>query len=247
MSQPPLVIGHRGFRAKLPENTMAGFQGALALGVDAIEIDVHCTADGVPVVIHDATVDRTTDGSGAVAGLSLDQIRRFHAGVGQFGSAHPDERIPTLAETLDLTRGRCLLVVEIKAEGIERDVVRVLDGSEGDVMAWSFRPEDVKTMRELAPAIPCALLSPALNGRDPQSLFRQALRIGQQGVSLYHSSVDAALVRSATLRGLSVFTWTANEPDDHRRLIEAGVAGIVTDEPDRLIATLRGGSGEAAP
>lgn len=236
----PLVIAHAACKGHAPENTLAGVRAALALGVDAIEVDVHGTADRVPVLIHDATVDRTTNGSGAVAALTVAQLRRLDAGARACDGRFAGERIPTLAEALDLTRGRCLLVVEIKPAGIEREVVAVLRPAADDVMVWSFLPEVVARVRELAPAIPCALLSPALAGRAPDALFRAALQAGQQAVALHHGSVDAELVHRAARRGLTVFAWTADEPDEHRRLLAAGAAGIVTNYPDRLRAVLSG-------
>lgn len=239
MARSPLVISHAACKGHAPENTLAGIRKALAFGVDAIEIDVHCTADGVPILMHDATVDRTTNGAGAVAGLSLAAIRELDAGGKGFAGQFAGEHIPTLAETVDLTRGRSLLIVEIKGEDIEREVVRVIEPAEDAVMVWSFRAATVARIRELAPAIPCALLSPPLEGRGAEGLLRAALRANQQGVSLHYTSVDAALVRAATLRGLTVYTWTADAPDDQRRLNEAGVAGIVTNVPDVLTAALR--------
>lgn len=236
----PLVIAHAACKGHAPENTLAGVRAALALGVDAIEVDVHCTADGVPVLIHDATVDRTTDGSGAVAALTLAELRRLDAGVRAFNGRFAGEHIPTLAEALDLTRGHCLLVVEVKAPGIEREVLSVLRPAADDVMVWSFFPEVVTRVRELAPAVPCALLSPTLEGRPPEELLRTALQAHQQAVAVHHSSVDQELVRRAARRGLSVFAWTADEPAEQRRLLAAGVAGIVTNYPDRLHAALSG-------
>lgn len=234
MPTTPLVIAHAACKGHAPENTLAGIRTALRLGVDAIEIDVHCSADRVPVLMHDATVDRTTDGAGAVAGLTLAQLTAFDAGARTFDGRFAGERIPTLAETLDLTRGRCLLIVEIKAEAIEAEVANVIGASPDDVMVWSFRAATVARMRELAPTIPCALLSPPIDGGNPGGLFRAALTANQQGISLFHTSVDAALVRAATLRGLTVFAWTADDPADHRRLAGTGVAGVVTNVPDVL-------------
>src|SRR3990170_7229468 len=102
-----LITAHAACRGHAPENTLAGVRAALNLGADAIEIDVHCTRDGVPVLIHDETVDRTTGGTGEIAALSLRQARKLDAGGG--------ERIPTLREVLDEINGRALLVLEIKA------------------------------------------------------------------------------------------------------------------------------------
>lgn len=235
----PLVISHAACKGLAPENTLAGIRSALALGADGIEIDVHCSADGVPVLIHDATVDRTTNGLGAVAALTLSQLRALDAGCQSHDGRFAGECIPTLAETLDLTRGRCLLVVEVKAEGIEEQVLGVIGKAPDDVMVWSFRPSVVARMRQLAPAIPSCLLSPPLgDGRTAAGLFRTALEAGQQGISLFHTSVDAALVRAAGLRGLTAFAWTADDPAEHQRLITAGTAGIVTNVPDVLQGVL---------
>lgn len=235
----PLRIAHAACKGHAPENTLAGVRAALALGVDAVEVDVHCSADRVPVLIHDATVDRTTDGSGPVSALTLAQLRRLDAGARAFDGRFAGERIPTLAEALDVTRGRCLLVVEVKPAGIEREVVAVLRPAADDVMVWSFLPEVVARVRELAPAVPCALLSPPLGGRPPDALFRAALQAGQQAVAVHYSSVDPDLVRCAARRGLTVFAWTADDPDEHRRLLRSGVGGIVTNYPDRLQRALR--------
>ncbi len=239
MSSLPLVIAHAACKGHAPENTLAGIRAALALEVDAIEIDVHCSADRVPVLMHDATVDRTTDGTGAVASLPLAALRTLDAGARSHDGRFAGERIPTLAETLDLTRGRCLLIVEIKAEGIEQAVWDVVQDAPSEVMVWSFRLDVVRRMRQIAPAIPSCLLSPPLDGRPPEGLFRAALEGGQQGISLYHTSIDRALVHAAVRRGLTSFAWTADDPADHARLIGTGVAGIVTNVPDVLLGVLR--------
>jgi glycerophosphoryl diester phosphodiesterase len=234
MSTTPLVISHAACKGHAPENTLAGIRAALNLGADAIEIDVHATADGIPILMHDATVDRTTDGAGRIVDLSLDQIGRLDAGCRAFDGAFAGERVPTLAETLDLTRGRCLLVVEIKAEDIEERVRSVVGAAPGDVMVWSFRPTLVARMRALAPDIPCALLSAPLGERTAAEVFTTALRANAQAVSMHYTSVDAPFVADAARRGLSVFTWTADDPADHHRLAGARVAGIVSNLPDVL-------------
>ena len=240
MSLLPLVMSHAACKGHAPENTLAGIRAALALGVDAIEIDVHCSADRVPVLLHDDAVDRTTDGTGAVAELTLAQIKALDAGCRVFDGRFAGERIPTLAQVLDLTRGRCLLVVEIKGEGIEREVAEVIGTATDEVMVWSFRASAVARMRQLAPQIPCARLFPPLVG-PPAHAFTAVLRDGLQAVSIYHVGVDAALVRAAALRGLSVYTWTADDPADQQRLAAAAVAGIVTNVPDVLTAALARG------
>ncbi len=237
MSVLPLVISHAACKGHAPENTLAGIRAALSIGVDAIEIDVHCTADRVPVLIHDATVDRTTDGSGAVADLPLSRLQLLDAGCRVFDGRFTGERLPSLADTLDLTRGHCLLVIEIKAEGIEREVAEAIGGHTADVMVWSFHPGVVAHMREVAPSIPCARLSPPIEG-PPDALFAETVCAGAQAMSVHHTSVSASLVRAAALRGLSVYAWTADDPADHRRLAAAGATGIVTNFPDVLAREL---------
>src|SRR5882672_9051969 len=109
----PLRVAHRGASARAPENTLAAFAEAVRLGANAIELDVHLTADGVPVVIHDGTVDRTTNGRGDVGRMTLKDLRRLDAGA-WFSSRFRGERIPTLEEALEWARGRCGLNLEIK-------------------------------------------------------------------------------------------------------------------------------------
>ncbi|HET8644390.1 MAG TPA: glycerophosphodiester phosphodiesterase family protein, partial [Vicinamibacteria bacterium] len=109
---PPLIIAHRGDSAHRPENTLASFASALEVGADLVELDVQLTRDGHPVVIHDPTVDRTTDGQGKVVDFTLPELRRLSAGYpGRFGAAYAGERVPTLAQVLNFLRGRCKVMI----------------------------------------------------------------------------------------------------------------------------------------
>lgn len=231
----PLTISHAACRGSAPENTLAGIGAALAMNVDGIEIDVHCSADGVPVLIHDATLDRTTNGSGPVSALSFDGLRWLDAGGTGYEGRFAGERIPSLAEAVALTRGRCLLVVEIKQKGIAEQVIEVLRRADAiaSSMIWSFDLLTVAEARKLEPLLPGALLSRPL-AVAPDSLFEAALQSNLSAVSVHYTSVDAHLVRAAHLRGLTTYTWTADEPADQRRLAAAGVAGIVTNVPEVL-------------
>jgi glycerophosphoryl diester phosphodiesterase len=234
----PLVIAHAACKGHAPENTLAGIRAALELGADGIEIDVQASADGVPILMHDSTVDRTTDGTGEVSKLTLAELLRLDAGSRQFEERFRGERIPTLAEVLELTRGRALLVLEIKQSGIEElilKVVRDLDALESCVVD-SFYPEIVSTIRRLEPRLPAALLTGPQN--DWEQYFSFALSLNAQGVAVVHSAVDAALAHLARRRKLALSTWTANEPEEMRRLIGCGVDAITTDYPDRLRSLL---------
>jgi glycerophosphoryl diester phosphodiesterase len=236
----PLMIAHAACKGHAPENTLAGIRAALAMGVDAIEIDVHATRDGVPVLMHDATVDRTTDGSGAVHEMTLAEIRALDAGGDAFDGRFRGEPVPTLADVLELTRRTCLLVVEIKASEIEREVaevVRRLDAA-GSAMVWSFRSEVVAAWRELMPEVPAAQLTGEAI-RDLRALLNDTVRRNAQAISISGAAISPELVHAARLRGLTVYTWTVDEPEEQARVAAAGVDGIVTNVPDVLRATLQ--------
>ena len=244
MPLEPFVIAHAACKGHAPENTLAGLRAALELGADGMEVDVQATADGVPVLLHDPTVDRTTDGQGEVAKMSLAQVKALDAGARQadapsgFEGRFAGEPVPTLAEALDLTRGRALMVLEIKQFDIEEQVLRVVRdlGAVNDCVVHSFLPQIVARCRALEPSLPAALLTSAADVTDWASLFAFALSLNAQGVSVFFPRVDAGVVRQAHLRKLFLYTWTVNEAKDMRRLRDCGVDAITTDYPDRLRA-----------
>lgn len=236
----PLVISHAACKGHAPENTLAGIRAALRLGVDAIEIDVHATRDGVPVLLHDDTLDRTTNASGRVSDVDLSRLSSVDAGVRVFDGRFQGERVPRLAEVLDMTRAACLLVIEIKQRAIEAEVIATVRAANAaaSVMFWSFQPETVSVVRTLAPEIPAAQLVYQMNG-EPDAVFNASVRRGAQAVSLYWSTVSRDVVRAARRRGLSVYTWTADAPDEQRAVADCAVDGIVTNVPDVLRRTLK--------
>ncbi len=242
---PPLITAHAACRGHAPENTLAGVRAALALDADAIEIDVRCTRDGTPVLLHDSTVDRTTDGEGEIAALSLRQARRLRLGSGQGLDAGFDlrlspkgegERIPTLREVLREVAGRALLVLEVKPAGIEAEVLAVVRRARA--LDWcavhSFLPRVVERVRRQEPRMPCSLLTDGRRVVDWGQLFAFALSLGAQGVSVHHGAVTPELVRGAHLRELRCSTWTVNRREDVRRVYAAGVDAITSDYPDRV-------------
>jgi glycerophosphoryl diester phosphodiesterase len=240
MPPQPFVIAHAACKGHAPENTLAGLRAALDLGADGIEVDVHATADGVPVFLHDATVDRTTDGVGEVTKMTLAQVKRLDAGARQFEGRFAGEPVPTLAEALDLTRGRALMVLEIKQLDIEEQVLRVVRdlGAVNDCVVHSFLPQVVARFRAVEPSLPAALLTNAIDVTDWAPLFAFALSLNAQGISVFYPRVDANVVRQAHLRKLTFYTWTVNEVEDMRRLRDWGVDAITTDYPDRLRTAL---------
>ena len=226
------MISHAACGGHAPVNTLAGIRKAIDFGSDAIEIDVQATSDGVPVLMHDLTVNATTNGTGAVAGMTLDQIRALDAG---------GEPPPTLAEVLAMTRGKVLLVCEIKQPGIEeriRDVV-LEAGALDDVMAWSFFPQALEAMRRAEPRIPCALLVAPQALPEWPRMRETAVRLGLQGVSVFFAGVDEALALDCRRHGLALYTWTSDPSEAIQRLIDLGVDGICTNFPDRAVALLK--------
>jgi glycerophosphoryl diester phosphodiesterase len=213
----PLVISHAACAGHAPENTLAGVRAALEMGADAIEMDVQASADGVPVLMHDLAVDRTTNGSGDVASLTLKQL-----------------------QALELARGRALLVAEIKRPGCEAALANVVRqaGALEDVMVWSFLPPVLAAMREAEPRLPGGLLiAPGSMGEWP-SLRELALRLGLQAVSVFHLNLNAEVVGRAKRSGLTVYAWTADAESDIQRLTDLGVDGIVSNYPERALALL---------
>ena len=223
-----IITSHAACKGHAPENTLAGIRAALRHRADAIEIDIQLTRDAVPVLLHDRTVDRTTDGAGRIAELSLRQARALDAGRG--------ERIPTLREVLDTVRGRALVVLEIKPSGIEKETLAAVRRAKA--LEWcvvhSFRPPVVETVRKLEPKMPASLLVGGEYVRDWREIFALALSINAQGLAVSHESVTPRLVRAAHLRELRFSTWTVDLQRDARRVYAAGVDAITTDFPDRV-------------
>lgn len=235
----PLNIGHRGAGGLAPGNTLAAFQVALDLGIDGVELDVQRCRTGEVVVIHDLTVDRTTNGTGAVKDLSLAEIKALDAGS-HFGPRFAGERIPTLAEVLDLVGDRLLVNVELKSssprtDGLEAEVIRLIRerNLERHVLTSSFNPFALWRTRRLAPDLKLGLLY-AHNLPLPLRRAWLAFLSHPEARHPDYPLVDELLMAQARSHGWQVNTWTVNEPDDMRRMMDLGVDGIITDRPDVL-------------
>jgi len=232
------IIAHRGASAEAPENTAAAFRRALAIGVDGVELDAHLSADGEPVVIHDRVLDRTTDGHGPVGAHRLAALRRLDAGR-WFGDAFAGERIPTLAEALDLLRG-VRVIVEIKREGGEYQAIaaRVASviGASGhrDVTVSSFDHPVLLEVRAHLPALPTAVLYVA----KPVHPERLAQDAGAEILHPHWSLLTPDDVARAHAAGLRVETWVVDDSDDQTRVAAMGVDAIMTNHPERLRAAL---------
>ena len=238
----PLVVAHRGGSALGPENTLAACEQACRFGVDAVEVDVRLTADGVPVLLHDATLDRTTDGRGPVAAQPLASLRQLDATVafrrGHFGREPP----PTLAEVLALLRHRAAVHVELKGEpavppALVQAVVALLHdlGLENTAVVLSFDWTALGQVRRVAPRTAVG----ALASTWPTGSAWQALRVGgMPWLGLRYTALRPARAAAVQQAGLRLGVWTVNRLPSLRRSLRLGVDAITTDRPDRLLALL---------
>jgi len=236
----PLVVGHAGAAGEAPANTLAGGRACLDAGCEAMEIDVRLSADGVPILMHDETVDRTTNRSGPVRALTFAELQRAEAGGG--------EPVPSLAQVLQLVRGRLVVWCELKAtEGLPEEDDRLVDavlsvvgqnGADAWVAIHSFADRIVERARRSAPHVPAALISPPVTLATASELLRRAVSAGAQAVSLHHASLSPELVAWFRARQLAVFTWTLDHEDEWQRALRAGVDGIITNYPHALRAHL---------
>ena len=244
----PLFAAHRGGAALWPENSLLAFRNALVLGADFVELDVHLSRDGEVMVIHDATLERTTDGSGPVRERTAAELRALH--LKDRGGAPTAEPVPTLDEVVALAAtGQRQMLLEIKTDdrkrrypGIEEKVMAVLDRRRFTSFAivMAFEGETWRRVREIRPdarvgalysarALPAAAIEPEL----------QALRRAGIGfVGLDQRLVTADVARQARLAGLTLGVWTVNERDAIERFIAQGVGVVITDRPDLAKAAL---------
>ncbi|UCC58905.1 MAG: glycerophosphodiester phosphodiesterase [Candidatus Bathyarchaeum sp.] len=218
-----LRIGHRGARAYEVENTLRSFERAIELGVDAVELDVRRTKDGRVVVIHDDRVDRTTDGSGLVSELTLEEIKGFVTENG--------ERVPTLGEVLDFVGGRVKVLIELKEVGVEEEVVGFVreKGLVEKVIVISFLEEALRRVRELDEDIVTGLIY--VRHKNP---IKAALELKAEYLLSLYRFTHSADVRKAHEAGLKVIVWTINKPEEVAIYKKKGVDGITTDKPDIL-------------
>jgi len=240
------AIAHRGGAALRPENTMAAFDHAASLGVDGMECDVHLSSDGIPVVIHDATLERTTDATGPVSARSADELARLDAGW-HFAPAdgHPFRRrgfgIPALADVL-VRHPTMPFVVEIKGHdpSLVRPVLEVLDraGARERVIVGGFSQAVLDEVRRAAPDMPTSASRAEVRSALRRTRFLLAPRI--DGFELFQAPYyirgrtvfGRRFVTGVRRRGLPVHAWIVNEETDMRRLVGWGVTGLISDRPD---------------
>lgn len=231
----PWIIAHRGASHEAPENTLEAVRLAALLGADAAEIDVRPSADGVPIVLHDASLDRTTNGTGPARERTYDEIRRLSAGYPKrFGDRYHDAYVPTFAEVLALARElRLRLAIEIKTEQPEPELVRevVEQVASADmverVWIWSFLWQNLAAVRRHSKEIPRGALS--------LGFPRAELRAQSELLVPFAAHLLLVDLGFALRDGKPVFTWTVNQPWTARRLAAKGSRGIITDRPERMV------------
>ncbi len=237
----PVRIAHRGASGAglAPENTLAAFERAIQVGVDAVEVDVRSTRDGALVVLHDPLLDRTTDRDGPVHEMSLEQVREADAG-GWFGPEFVGQKVPILAEVLDLMRRRALVVIEIKADHLAEAVLRVVDDLvvADQVVIQSFSFETLRRVKAIDPAAPTALLVGNLptspSRMRARRMVREVLSLGANILNIWHATLTPAFFEEVRKRGLTVWTWTVDEEVVLRDVVQMGVQGVATNRPDLL-------------
>jgi glycerophosphoryl diester phosphodiesterase len=237
-----VVVAHRGASAHVPENTMDAFRLAVEMGADAIELDVHATRDGKLAVIHDDTLDRTTDGTGAISALTMDEIRKADAGArfaapdGSFPFAGQGLQVPTLPEVVDWLPDGVGLVVELKARGAVDGCVETLRGSAvraaGRASVISFDEAAIDRARELDPELPTGYLLVPSQPFEPA--MRWAVERGHLAVLPWDGDLGmdpAPMLAQALAYGRRIGCYVVNDPQRMQHLAAYGVWGFVTDQP----------------
>ncbi|TAJ55129.1 MAG: glycerophosphodiester phosphodiesterase [Nevskiaceae bacterium] len=230
MSQP-LLIGHRGARGLAPENTLRALEAGILAGAPWLEFDVQRHPSGELFLLHDLSLDRSTNGRGLPGELSWEALRALDAGLG--------ERLPTLDEALDLIDQRAGVNIELKTwDGTAAAVAAKL--RERVAAGWpleqllvsSFHLPELFEFHQLAPEIPVGALLCGV----PLDWAACASELQATSLNLSSEFVDARLVADAKSRGLAVYVYTVNDPEEYRRLAALGIDGVFTDYPDRLLA-----------
>ncbi len=234
--QSPIVYGHRGASKYAPENTIAAFELALQQGAQAFELDTMLSADGIPVVIHDRTVDRTTNSSGKVDQLSTKKLRTLNAGS-TFSPKFTNEKIPLLEETFSIFKNRALINVELKNYHNPFDmlpekvfeIVKRIDIFD-QLLFSSSNPSNLNRIRHLIPGVPVALIcsTGAFGYLSRSKLFSW---ISPDYIHPYFKDISESFIEKQHQMNRRVNAWTVNQSADMVELIKYGIDGIITNDP----------------
>jgi glycerophosphoryl diester phosphodiesterase len=222
-----LRIGHRGAAGYEPENTLRSFSKAIELKADMVELDVHVCSSGEVVVVHDDTVDRTTDGTGKVSELTLGELKRLDAGSG--------ERIPSLEEVIRLIDGAASINIELKGQGTAEPVHKVTKGfmdvgwKKNDFFISSFNFEELAAFKNLS-EIRIGLLYVQYNER----ILETGDQLNAYSLNPYYKGVNRHFINNAHKKGFKVYPWTVNDPSEIAVIKAQNVDGVISDYPDRI-------------
>lgn len=228
MEKEPIVIGHRGARGHVIENSLPSIEKAMDLGADAIEIDVFKIADGSIVVFHDDTVDRLTEATGPIEKYTKETLDTL--------SLEGGVKIPTLQEVLDLIDGKVLLNVELKGVGTAKPVYEILTSSANakwkldDFIISSFKWDELEIMRELDPQMPIGILT----FEDIQDAIAEGEKLNAVAIHPHFKSIDADNVALMHQKNFKIYPWTVNDSVDIKAVKALKVDGIITDYPERI-------------
>jgi len=242
--EKPVIFAHRGASANAPENTLAAFKLAVRLGMKAIELDTMLSRDGIPVVIHDHSLERTTDGHGLVSDHDLSDLLQLDAGQ-WFSDQCEGEKIPVLREVLEGITPNILINIELKNyhaphDALTETVIKLVDELDrwDSILFSSFLPINLRLIRKRKPEAKIALLCPSgIEGW----FFRSSiyLRLSPEIIHPAERNVDSKFIEREHSRGRRVHVWTVNDKVRARELFINGVDGIFTDEPAAMLEVLR--------
>ena len=244
MTRRPWNIAHQGASGLYPSNTFAAFDGALAAGADIIEIDVTHTLDGVIVISHDLSVDKCTDGHGLIPEMTLAEVKRLDAGI-RFGTQFAGQRIPTLEEMLAWMEGKPIrLCIEVKGNTIGRylqagrHTVEMLRQRRllHAVTLTSFSPQCIQALKAFEPRLSWGYDPDERRSYTPWEVCEEALACSANFLLYDHRRLSADVVAEAHQHGFALWAWTADAPQDLKRLISINVDAIMTNRPDVLHA-----------
>lgn len=230
---PWIRIAHRGASGIAPENTLAAFKEAIEIGVDAVELDLQGTADGQVVVIHDGSLDRTTDQSGQIKDTSLQTIKQADAGS-WFDPKFAGESVPTLTEALVSIADNAIALLEIKDVSLTESVVRIvqkMDMVEQSVII-SFNSSAIQTVRSLEPRLPTGYIIGSKKNIQPIQLCQQLGLLGSNLLNVDHSLVTEDFIYEIRRRGITLWCWTVDDIDRMRELEDLGIQGITSNRPE---------------
>ncbi|MDI1257520.1 MAG: glycerophosphodiester phosphodiesterase family protein [Flavobacterium sp.] len=224
-----MTIGHRGAKGHFPENTLLSFRKSLEMNADGIELDVHLSADNEIIVMHDHSIDRTTNGKGAVKDLSLAALKNFRIDV--------SESIPTLNEVFDLIDKKCLINIELKVATAAKPVTAIIekyvakkDWKYEHFIVSSFDWNALQEISNWNPKIPLGVLTET--NLELAIGFSEYIKAAT--IHPYFHLITAENVAQMQAKGFGVFPWTINEPEDIDRIKSFNVNGIITDFPDSI-------------